>query len=87
MPMTFSPTADHQDSNSGIRIFGAVPARPTSQPTVRLTAIHAPKPVVTPAIREDDDVFWVELESTLRAREAARAMHPSSLGARLRLAS
>ena len=71
-----------------VRINGATPIHSFA---TNPRSTHAPKP--TPIAQHgrdeggENELFWVELESTLRARDAAKALHPSSLNARLRLAS
>ena len=71
-----------------VRITGATPVHSfASNPR----STHAPMP--TPIAQHEsaeggeNELFWIELESTLQARDAAKALHPSSLNARLRLAS
>lgn len=72
---------------ASVHIIGATPVsffttnpRATHAPTASVSAAHE-------SLNDDDEGFWIELESTLQAREAAKALHPSSLHARLHLAS
>ncbi len=74
-------------TSAPVDIIGATPV---SFFTTNPRATHAPAAFVSGAhelLTDDDEGFWIELESTLEAREAAKALHPSSLHPRLRLAS
>lgn len=70
-------------ANGPIRIVGA---EPVGQPHAVVRPLHAPAPAPTiDLVAEEDEQVWVELESMLAAREAAKALHPSSRHALLRL--
>lgn len=88
-PVASTPAVGAPHGTSGaVRIVGATPVHSlVAHPRGVLSAAHAPKPACEGRgpTADDDEAVWIELESTLRAREAAKALHPSRLVPRLQL--